>query len=148
LPFQQKLHVRVSEITAHSAEHAVKPADLAGWRVSDLSIGYLVADAVVGNTLTVAVGFTNLTEFDVTLQFPTSQRVGLTVMDQAGHAIYKPPQPTGPPVTETIKATEGAYWTDKLILDPKIFKHGTKYVLNGVLNCNLSGSASIVLTLP
>jgi hypothetical protein len=145
MAWQRPINVTAEPI---GAKRGSTVKDLQGWRISDLTVGYLDNEAALGKKLNVAVGLTNLTDTDVTLQFASSQKIRLEVRDSSGKVVYETPTDTStPPTTQAIKATEGTYWTDAFPLDPSKFRAGASYILTGILEAtNLRGSASVVLT--
>jgi hypothetical protein len=117
---------------------------LGGWRISDVTIGYVTTEAQVGKTLSVAVGLTNLSDNDLILKFPTNQRIALTVNDSGGKQVYSSLPGTGGAAVETVKATMGIYWTEKIVLDPKIFSPGN-YMISGKVMSDLVFSSTVEL---
>lgn len=143
---QRRLDVSVGEITRKEKADPKKIiSELDDWRVSDVTIGYLKSEAKIGQTLTVAFGFTNLTDWDVTLKFSHTQRISISIVDDAGKKVYESPAGTGPGGKETIKATAGTYWTEKVLLDAGRFQAGSNYTIQGTLKCDVPFAASIQL---
>lgn len=147
MAIQRKIEVTVSKISKRPSpvpEAETIIADQGGWRVSQVSIGYLTAEAQAGKTITIALGFTNLTDADVTFTFPSNRRIELTVINSAGQIVYSSPAGTGPAGTQSIKAAKGVYWTEKIILATDKFPPGS-YVLMGQTDSDLKCGASVVL---
>jgi len=146
MAIQRNIEVSVSSISKRKADRP-KPEiidGLGGWRISHVTIGYLTAEAQVGKTLTVALGFTNLTDADVTLRFPSNRRIVISILNASNEAVYASAAGTGPAGTQTIKATKGIYWTEKIVLAAEKFQPGS-YVLAGQTDSDLKCGASVML---
>lgn len=142
--------IDVSTTLRKHEHHETKPTDMAGWMISDLTVGYLSGNVVLGKTLKVMVGLTNLTTSDVTLHFKTLQRVRLRVTDSAGVVIFETPEDKRPnPADETIPAAKGTYWSESVDLKIDQFKSGSTYGLDGVLvSTTFPGTARVAFTIP
>jgi hypothetical protein len=147
MSIQRKIEATVTKISKRQdsipkAETII--AAQGGWRVSQVSIGYLITEAQVGKTITIAFGFTNLTETDATFKFPSNRRIVLKAMNSGGETVYSSPAGTGSSGTQVIKAAKGVYWTEKINLAADKFPAGS-YFLMGETDSDLKCQASITL---
>jgi hypothetical protein len=149
MSIQRKIDVTVSKILKRPTP-APDPgrviADQKGWRVSQVSIGYLTQEAQVGKTLTIALGFTNLTDTKVTFRFPSNRRISLTVTNSAGQTVYSSPAGTGSSGTQVIDSAKGVYWTEKIMLTADKFSPGS-YLLQGETDSDFKCAASVMLVI-
>ncbi|TIQ28741.1 MAG: hypothetical protein E5X48_31015 [Mesorhizobium sp.] len=122
--------------------------DTKGWRVSDVTLGYMVEEAKVDSAVTFAFGLTNLTEIDLNLDFPTTQRILVKIFDPAGKKLYETPDGSAVPTRQVIKAATGSFWTEKVTLVAGTFASGTTYQVTASLSCDFFCMASVVMPLP
>jgi hypothetical protein len=145
-----KHKVELVEVQDHEV-HAKKTvrellADLGGWRVTDVSVGYLSDEAKIGSNLTVSVGVQNLSDLPIKIDFLSAAKILLKVVDRHGTELYST-KSQGAGSSEVLGPTEGASWTDQFYVDPAKFNNADTYTISGQLNTAFSGGASVILKL-
>ena len=148
--WQRPVRVTTHKITPKEATPSDRDrliAEMGGWRVTDVTIGYISTDAQIGKKLTISVDLTNLTDKDITLHFPSQQKISISIRDQGGKVIYQTrPHASPDPTQQTIKATEGTYWIDQVDLTNPPFQASTFYTMTGtLLATDMPASATLVL---
>jgi len=144
---QRRLGVKTT-IKTHDAHVEPSVKDLGGWMISDLTIGYVSSEVVLGKTMKAMVGLTNLTSSDIKLHFKSAQKIRLRVTDSTGTVVFETAEDTSTnPTDETISATKGAYWSESIVLTPDKFKVGSAYFIDGLLvSTTYPGVARVAFT--
>jgi hypothetical protein len=118
-----------------------------GVNACDVSVLYLIREAKIGSTLRVSVTVNNLSNQDLTLDFPTSQQAKLEILDSAGDLLFGSPPGAPAPTKQPIPAGQPKSWQLTALLDAPPFAPGEIYIIRvSVLSKNYPAVVCVPLT--